>query len=374
MNEYWQKHRQTIIFLLSSFLVWRIYLFIPLFLSSHFIPLRTGYIGATPWANFDGVHYLSIAHRNYLPFEQAFFPFFPLLIHVLSFLFLGNQLLTSLVVVHLSLLIALVYFWKLIRIDENASVALWSVLFLLAFPTAFFLGSIYTESLFLALVFASLYYGRNKQFVLACALAGLASATRVVGIFLFVPLAYELYLALPHKKLSFFSLLKRATPLLLIPLGLFAYMIYLAFVYHDPLLFVHVQSAFGAGRSSGQIILLPQVLWRYAKIFLTVPLTNSDYWLAWFELISFCLITVLLFVAYKLKVRTSYLLFAFLVLFFPTLSGTLSSIPRYVLVCFTTFLVLGKIENKAWRYGIFAFSLLIQAVLAGLFLRGYFIA
>jgi Gpi18-like mannosyltransferase len=374
MNEYWQKHRQTIIFLLSAFITWRIYLFIPLFLSSFFIPQRTGYIGAIPWANFDGVHYLSIASRNYLPFEQAFFPFFPLLIRVLSFFLLGNELVASLIIVHGSLLIALVYFWKLLNIDYKPSVALWSVLFLLAFPTAFFLGSIYTESLFLALVFASLYYGRKKQFVLACLLAGLASATRVVGIFLFVPLAYELYLALPRTRRSFFSLLRHAIPLLLIPLGLFAYMIYLAFVYHDPLLFVHVQSAFGAGRSSGQIILLPQVLWRYVKIFLTVPLSNSDYWLAWFELLSFSVIAVLLFIAYKMKVRMSYLLFCFLVLFFPTLSGTLSSMPRYILVCFTTFLVLGKIKDTRLRSVLFAFSLVLQAILAGLFLRGYFIA
>lgn len=374
MNEYWQKHRQTIIFLLSAFLTWRIYLFIPLFLSSLLIPQRTGYIGAIPWANFDGVHYLSIASHNYVQFEQAFFPFFPLLIRLLSFFLLGNELVASLLIVHLSLLVALAYFWKLLSIDYKPSVALWSVLFLLAFPTAFFLGSIYTESLFLALVFASLYYTRKKQFLLACCLAGLASATRVVGIFLFVPLAYEVYLSLPHKKLSFFSLLKYAGPLLLIPLGLFAYMVYLGYVYHDPLLFVHAQSAFGAGRSSGQIVLLPQVLWRYAKIFLTVPITNSDYWLAWFELLSFCLISVLLFIAYKMKIRTSYLLFCFLVLFFPTLSGTLSSMPRYVLACFTSFLVLGKIESQKWRYGVFALSLLLQTVLAALFLRGYFIS
>lgn len=374
MKEYWQKHSQTIIFLLSAFIVWRLYLFVPLFLSSLLIPQRTGYIGAIPWANFDGVHYLSIASHNYFQFEQAFFPFFPLLIHVLSFVFFGNELLASLIIVHLSLLVALVYFWKLLSIDYKPSVALWSVLFLLAFPTAFFLGSIYTESLFLALVFASLYYGRKKQFILASVIASLAGATRVVGIFLLIPLAYEIFLSLPHTKQSFAFISKKFWPLLLIPLGLLGYMIYLAASYHDPLLFVHAQSAFGAGRSSGQIILLPQVFWRYIKIFMTVPVSNSDFWLAWFELVTFCLIVLLLFVAYKEKVRKSYLMFALLVLFFPTLSGTLSSMPRYVLVCFTTFLVLGKIENKGWRYSLFALSLLLQTVLAALFLRGYFIS
>ena len=67
-----------------------------------------------------------------------------------------------------------------------------TVLVLAFFPTSFFLNAVYTESLFLALSAGSLWALRVRQdLLLACLLAGLATATRNVGLFLLVPLALE---------------------------------------------------------------------------------------------------------------------------------------------------------------------------------------
>ena len=85
----------------------------------------------------------------------------------------------------LSFLPFALYFVYQIALDGwGERVARGTVLALAFFPTAFFLNSAYTESLFLALSAGSLWAIRvRKDLLLACVLAGLASATRNVGIF-----------------------------------------------------------------------------------------------------------------------------------------------------------------------------------------------
>lgn len=354
------------------FLLWRFCLFIPQLLGKFFIEQRQGYIGVSPFANFDGVHYLSVAKNGYFQFEQAFFPVFPLLIRYLGQFLQDNYLLASLIIVHVSLFVALWLFFKLVRLDYSQSVALITIIFFLTFPTAFFLGSVYTESLFLALVFSSLYTSRTGHTFFASVLGGIASGTRVIGVFLIIPLLYDLWIA--YNKRFSKAFIIHSWPILLVPFGLFGYMWYLWKAYGDPLLFAHSQVAFGAGRSGGEIILLPQVIWRYFKIFFTVPLSNSDWWLAGFELITFVGVLALLFVGFRKKVYYGYLLFSVVATLFPTLSGTFASIPRYVLVAFPVFIVLASIKKSVFRYGLIVVFSLSQIFLAAFFLQGYFIA
>ncbi|MFH1289096.1 MAG: hypothetical protein ABIH88_00055, partial [Patescibacteria group bacterium] len=47
-------------------------------------------------ANFDGMHYLSIAKHGYGIYQQAFFPLYPKLIALLSSIFFERDLLTAL--------------------------------------------------------------------------------------------------------------------------------------------------------------------------------------------------------------------------------------------------------------------------------------
>ena len=57
------------------------------------------------------------------------------------------------------------------------------------FPMSFFLSAVYSESLYLALSIGVFWSARRGRFVIACALAGLAAATRSAGIVLLVPIA-----------------------------------------------------------------------------------------------------------------------------------------------------------------------------------------
>ena len=94
--------------------------------------------------------------------------------------------------------------------------------FLLAYPTAFFLNAVYSESLFLFLSLATVFWALRRNFMIASVWAALASATRVAGVFLFVVLFIEFVQANGWRAL----LTRRVWPLALAPLGALAFCTY----------------------------------------------------------------------------------------------------------------------------------------------------
>lgn len=194
------------------------------------------------WGNFDGVHYLGIAQTGYsAQFTQAFFPLYPLLIRFTNF-YLHNYLLSALFISHLFLFFAIKYLYKLVSLDFSSKTASKTVLLLLLFPTSYYFGSAYTESVFLFLVVSSLYYMRTKHPIKAIFLAALAGATRIVGIFLLPALLYEHLLQSKGKKNP--TLLSYA-PFLLSSAGLLSYMTYLHLRFQNAFYFLTAQPAFG---------------------------------------------------------------------------------------------------------------------------------
>jgi hypothetical protein len=135
----------------------------------------------------------------------------------------------------LSLPLALYFLYHLALHGWGERVARSAVLALAFFPTTFFLNSAYTESVFLALSAGSMWAVRvRKDLLVACVLAGLASATRNVGVFLMVPVAIEWI-----KEMDRYGW--RGVYLLVIPSGLVAYMGYLWARFGDPFLFYTAQ-------------------------------------------------------------------------------------------------------------------------------------
>jgi Gpi18-like mannosyltransferase len=341
------------------------------------------------WANFDGVHYLTIAEKGYIGtgLVQAFFPTYPGLIGIFNWLF-HNSIISGLVVSHLGLLVLLPLWWSLVKLDFGDNRASLSSIAWLLFPTAFFLGATYGESLFISLVLAAFLAARGRHWIVAGVLAAVAGATRVVGVLLVPALMFELLLqeaeiskvALSWRNFltTMLTVLKRRKVelawILLGVSGLVAYMIFLNDEYHDPLYFLHVQSEFGAGRQE-TIVLYPQVLWRYLKILVTYRPIDWKYFAFAQEAVAGGLGLLGLLWSAK-SVRLSYVLFALGAFLVPTLTGTFSSMPRYILVCFPLFIWLaGILETRhwlKWLYLLVSSLLLILNTL--LFIQGYWVA
>ena len=378
-------------FVFTIFIIWRVNLEFLAWIGKKLFPLREGFLGPIPWANFDGVHYLSIAKNGYYQFQQAFFPLYPLLIRFLGKLLGGNLVLAGMLISNLSLLGALVLFWKLLETRQiKDKTKKWVIVFFLFFPTSFFFGSLYTESLFLALVLGAFLTARKRKWWLAGILGALASATKLIGIFLLLAflwkwfkknkgnknrrakiwnLRFETWDLFKNWKLE----IKNLSAIFLVFLGLLSYMTFLGKTVGDPFFFIHAQSAFGAERSGGKIILLPQVYWRYFKIFITVSWYNYDLWIALLEFIILNFILLLLWLGWRRKLPKSWLLFSLLTVLGPTLTGSLSSIPRYVLVAFPIFIVIAGFSKKI-KYLLFAVCYLLFVVLTILFTRGFFVS
>lgn len=378
--------------LVLLFLSWRIFLFVPLIVSNYFLLPREGF-GYTltlhfldknsplsnfllyPWGNFDGIYYLLIAAQSYTV-NAGFFPFFPLTIKILSSIFGPavsglafdpRQYFTALILVSIYFFLAITIMYKLILIDYKKNIAFWSIVFMLVFPTSFFFASIYSESLFLLLAMLSFYFARKKKWLLASIFGVLLTATRVVGIAIVPALFYEFI----KEEKSFFKI--KVLPLLLSPLGLLGYMYFNYLKWGNALYFIQAQGNLQNNRTVNSIVLFPQTMYRYAKILTSVSTSQYEWWIALLEIFVFIFAVILLFLAWKKKIRFSYILFSVIALLIPASTGTFSALPRYVLILFPIFIGLALLKNKALKISYTTLGLILLIVLFALFSKGYFI-
>lgn len=364
-------------FLVSIFILWRLGLFFVAWAGERFLSFSPRFpyadvflipSGLPHWfwsfANFDGVHYLTIATLGYAAqFTQVFFPLYPLLINIFSAFLSIDPLITGLLISNIFFLLSLFVFGKLLSLDFGKDTVKWMLFFLVLFPTSFYFGSIYTESIFFFLVLSSFLAARKKKWVLSAILGAFAASTRLTGIFLLPALWWE------WKEKNIFR-----SPLPLIPVGLLSYMLYLQVKFGDFLYFWHAQPVFGAERTGSSIVFLPQVLWRYFKILTTVPVASETFWIPALEVTSTIIAILILITGYFKKIRPSYLIFTLFSVLTPTLTGTFSSMPRYVLLAFPIFIVLGMLKSRLVKITLLLFMALILAILTVLFTNGHWVS
>ena len=391
--------RSDLSFIIKSFLGWRVLLCVFAFLSTFLIVnfgnrfayadrvLTITHLPSWIWGfgNFDGVHYLKIAQSGYAAdLSQAFFPLYPLLIRFFNFfpkdnlldpvLFNDPSYFSTAMVLSIIFFIGALYFtYKLFSENYNKKIAQISILLLLSFPTAFYFGAVYSESLLLLLTVLTFWFTKKDKFLLAGLFAALASATKIQGAILFIFLAVELWKKyrnnLSEQRKHF---TKDLLGILIAPLGLIFYMVYLKNTTGDFLYFLSSQPSFGAGRSSLPLIFLPQVIYRYLKIFLTVKVASLAFFNAFLEFSMTMGTVVVLIMAFK-KMKFSYWIFSLLVVVLPTLTGTFSSMPRYVLMAFMLFPYLAVRYEKNIKLIIIAQAFL-QIILLSMFIRGYWVS
>ena len=375
-------------FILTSFILWRIALFLIVFLGIALFPLQKDFLGGgltnyvqNPyfWSflNFDGEHYAAIAHLGYQPLTYFFFPLLPILTRLIAFL-VSSEFITiarsGLLVSNLAFLIGLFGLWKLIRLDYKENIAKMTLLLLILFPTSFYFGAFYTEGLVFALIIWSFFFARKGSWIFAGVLGAFATATRITALALIPALGYEVWKFLKHRKSSWVVPL---ISLALVPLGLILYMYYLYVTVGDPLEFFHNVSIFGEQRSS-EIILLPQVFYRY--FFKVLPNLNYNYFpivfTTYLEIASGIIFGILGIWSF-FKLRLSYSLFFAVGYLIPPLSGSFSSFPRYVLILFPAFLLSALWLNKKPRelkIAVYCISGVLLALACALFIRGYWVS
>ena len=386
--------KKEIKLLLLSFLSWRVLLILFVFLAPLFLTLQKNFLGggvtnylSAPWfwswLNFDGEHYLSIAYRGYQPLTYFFFPLFPLLARFLSFGHsLINLAISGLAISNVTFLLGLLGLYKLIRLDYKAEIARTTLFLILLFPTSFYFGAFYTESLAFTLIVWSFYFARGKNWFLAGLAGALATATRITALALVPALVAEFFqqnrkLFTNHCSLITAANFKNILCLFLLPTGLAAYMYYLYIAAGDPLNFLHTVGIFGAQRSSN-FVLFPQVFYRY--FFKILPALNYSYFPVVFstylEIITATIFLGLSIIAF-FRTRLSYAIYLSLGFLIPSLAGSFSSFPRYVLILFPGFLLsalwLSK-QHKAVKLLVYLLLFATLAVATALFVRGYWVA
>jgi len=223
-----------------------------------------GYFGnlvAAPFARWDSVWYLAIARYGYghTVANTAFFPLYPLVISTLGGV-LGSDLLAGILVSLTAFAAGLALLHRLAGLDLDREQSDLTLSLLAFCPVAFFFSAVYSESLYLLLSVGCVLAARRGRWAVAGVLGGLAAASRNSGVMLVVPVVI-LFLYGPRSDRpgpaarwasgglsSWRRLLPRHPPtpalawVALIPLGLAAYIAYLAINTGDGLAPFHAQA------------------------------------------------------------------------------------------------------------------------------------
>jgi Mannosyltransferase (PIG-V) len=198
---------------------------------------------APPLARWDAGWYRSIALDGY-SYEPAkpennvaFYPLYSILTGSLSRSLHLPLFWVGIVFSLLCLVCALLPLADLFAQWGGGEAAIPGVAALLLFPTAYYFAAFYTESLFLLTTTAAIWGTRRHRYALAGLAGALACLTRLNGIFLMAPL---LWLAWEgsgknHRRLSSRPLAAAAAA----AAGAVIYPLYLAIRFGDPLLYFH---------------------------------------------------------------------------------------------------------------------------------------
>lgn len=360
-------------------------LILVLALAIYFLPLQNNFLGGGKvtymlnpyfwvWANFDGEHYTSIARLGYGFGQYPFFPLYPLMIEFFGKLF-GNNLrafvASGILISHASFILALVGFYKLLRMDYTDKFTKTVLLVTILFPTSFYFLTIYTESLFLALSIWAVYFARRGNWLIASLLGIALTATRFVGIIILPTILMEWLIQRRSSKNMKFPEIIFA-----IPVGLFSYMYYLEKHVQDMFAFFNNLTLFGEQRSA-HLITLPQVFYRY--LFKILPNLNTIYFpIIYTTILEFAvgIVFLLLSILGFFRLRLSYSMFLLLGYLIPTFSGSFSSLPRYVLVLFPAYILISQLIHKSPKklFVFYLASFILLSISFALFARGYWLS
>jgi hypothetical protein len=341
--------------------------------------LTTGWQGLLlePWQRFDALRYQRLAREGYAHEEDSVFPpLYPLLIRGVGNLFGGGhiaQLVASLFISNLATLGLLILLYRVTTAEFGEAYATRTLVYLLLFPTGFFLFAPYTESLFMLLALGSLWAGRTGRFWLAGVLGLLASLTRLTGWVLVIPLLYEwwqerrsaycvirsmswlrtTYYALRHQLPGKGGLLAAALP----AVGLLLFFGWRWWAGLPPINEIYVQHWYQTTGIPGT-----DVLTAVQALFFSSEAPANGYIVLGLDFSVLLLLLVTTAIALH-RLPRSYALYAAMLLFFMLLSTSelkpLNAFSRYALAFFPTFWLLAHWGQNPWINRLILYSFLL---------------
>ena len=327
------------------------------------------------WQRFDSIWYTKIAMQGYAQGDgtTVFFPLYPILTRLVGKVLWDNYLLGGIIVSNVAYFLALIALYKLSQLEFDSPVATRAVVYLSVFPTAFFFLGVYTEAPFLLFAVAAFYYARKGNWLAASIMGLLAALTKQLGLLLLLPLLYE-YLA--ERGFAIRSVRRDVLLLALIPIGTLAFLLFRHFYIGDAFLVETYRMRWAVNVSWPWSNIADSL----AAIFNTgrFPALNpEDTLLRRIFYNSFDLACVGLFIFLSIvsfrRLRLSYGLYMVSVLFVGLMQNfrppyPIAALPRYVLVLFPGFMVLGTmVKSKALHWAMIYFSTMLLALFTAMF-------
>jgi Gpi18-like mannosyltransferase len=195
------------------------------------------------WFHWDVLAYTGLAEHGYSSLrDTVFFPLWPLLIHIGGALFASTTAyyVTVLVLANLCFYLALVVFYRLLSEDFDPTIARNALFYICFSPYSLFFFAGYAESLFLLLCLSAFFCLQRSYYWLAGLCGFLAALTRSQGVLLVVPFAViviQRFWTGQDVQSTWLQKLRACLPIVLIPLGVVTFMLYLWYTKGDPLAF-----------------------------------------------------------------------------------------------------------------------------------------
>jgi len=285
------------------------------------------------WDRWDAQWYLRVATNGYSAAPDlhnhvslAFFPLYPLLLHLFLAVWPWSPAAAALVLSNACFFAAASTLYQLVGLDFGHRTARRAVWVLALFPTSLFFFAGYSESLFLLCLLRCCYHLRLRQWWMAGLWGGLAGAARPLGILLVGPFLVAWWEKDGGKTPFHLGTLGRAALArlrhapstlaagALIPAGVLAYMVFLWLSFGQPLAFSASQRSWHrgwawpwqavAGALTQPFAHFPQIsgtdvhamtdsLWGLLFLAMSIPATRAlprQYacylWLFWLEVLS----------------------------------------------------------------------------------------
>jgi len=303
------------------------------------------------WAKWDSQYYVDIAANGYWfrPGQQsnvAFFPLYPMTMQVLAKALGGNLILAGFIVSNLAFFGGLVFLHRLTELELDLDSAKRAVYYLAFFPASFFFSAVYTESMFIFVSVAAMYFARRHRWGWAVVFGILTAATRNLGILIWALVLWEWLRAqgwefqAMHKMQTWLNLWNgfkqhwfQIIIISLIPLGTLAYVYFLKVNFDRPLAFIETQSAWQQEKNTPVSVITNGV-----KKLMTDEINKGWMTLMWNIVTRIGFLALVPFIWFRLG--EGYAIYVLILLLAPTNTGT-GSLMRYMLAAFPAFILLG---------------------------------